>query len=320
MAIEGVDYDFPPRPSAAGLAAAGKKFAARYGGPGTEDKWLHPDEAQALSAAGISIVCVAEGSTSGLLGGAAVGRDWARRAHDWFIKCGMPAGAPIYLAIDFDVTAAQWPQVADGLRGAAAELGGVGRVGAYGGRRAIEWAMRDGVAKWSWQTYAWSGTPTYWVPGVHVQQYLNGVDLAGGKVDLNRAMTADFGQWMPGGMRADKMMMIAKDQATGKIWLCDGMTRREISGRAVSDLLYLGKQGALSVWQGGPGAPDGIWPNVSDTMGLPVAGEVLVNLSDTQVQELGNRLAGAAKELVTPLASALDAASGVLREAAGPVT
>lgn len=316
MAIEGVDYDFPPRPSVAGLAAAGKKFAARYGGPGTEDKWLHPDEANALAAAGIAIVCVAEGSADGLLGGAAVGRDWARRAHDWFIKCGMPASAPIYLAADFDITEAQWPRVADAFKGAASELGSIGRVGIYGGRRAVEWAMRDKVATWFWQTYAWSGG--VWVPGVHVQQYKNGVDLAGGKCDLNRAMVTDFGQWMPKGRGAGKKMMIAKDEA-GKLWLCDGMTRRPITERESADLLYLGKEGALNVWQGGQVAPNGIWPNVSDTMGIPVTAQATnVELTPAQLAELGDRLAGAARELVTPLGEAFKAAADVLDEAAGP--
>jgi hypothetical protein len=195
MSVEGVDYAFS-QPDIPQLAAAGKVFACRYGGPGTEGKWLRLDEAMELAANGIGIVANAEGSASGLLGGYSVGVSWAKSALSWFRSCGMPDGRPVYLSVDFDVTSAQWPVVADALRGAGSVLGPQW-VGVYGGRRAIEWAARDGVAKWYWQTYAWSGG--YWVPGVHIQQYRNGVQLAGADCDLNRGMVADYGQWTPVG-------------------------------------------------------------------------------------------------------------------------
>lgn len=191
--MEGVDYS-TARPSPAGLYAAGKRFAARYGGAGTSPKWLTLTEARALIDAGLSIVANVEGTASGLLGGYGVGVQWAAAADRHFQACGMPVDRPIYLSVDFDVQASQWGIVADALRGAAAVIG-ADRVGVYGGRNAIRWAQRDHVARWFWQTYAWSGTPTQWLPGVHVQQYRNGVTVAGGDCDLNRAWTVDFGQW-----------------------------------------------------------------------------------------------------------------------------
>jgi len=194
MAIEGVDYAWS-RPDIGQLAAAGKVFACRYGGPGSLGKQLDPVEAQALSAAGVAIVANAEGGADGLLGGWSAGADWARLAEAHFQSCGMPAGRPIYLSVDFDVTAGQWPAVADALRGAASVLGAA-RVGVYGGRRAIEWARRDGLAGWWWQTYAWSGG--VWVPGNHIEQYRNGVELAGATLDLDRALASDYGQWTIG--------------------------------------------------------------------------------------------------------------------------
>lgn len=190
MQVEGVDYTGGV--NIGQLAAAGKVFACRYGGPGGAWKHLTPTEAQALSAAGIAIVANAEGSAAGLLGGWSAGVDWARSAEAHFAACGMPAGRPIYLSVDFDVTSGQWAAVASALRGAASVLG-VSRVGVYGGRRAIEWAHRDGVAQWFWQTYAWSGG--VWVPGNDLEQYRNGVSLAGIQLDLDRALTTDYGQW-----------------------------------------------------------------------------------------------------------------------------
>lgn len=192
--IEGVDYAWS-RPNITQLAAAGKRFACRYGGPGSAGKQLDRGEAQRLSAAGISIVANAEGAADGLLGGWSAGVSWARAAEAHFAKCGMPPGRPIYLSVDFDATSGQWPAVANALRGAASVLGAA-RVGVYGGRRAIEWARRDGVAQWFWQTYAWSGG--VWVAGNHLEQYRNGVELAGATVDLNRALATDYGQWKIG--------------------------------------------------------------------------------------------------------------------------
>jgi hypothetical protein len=104
----------------------------------------------------------------------------------------------LYFAVDRDVTANTWPGARDYLRGAGSVVG-VAAVGVYGERDVMVWAARDGVASWFFQTYAWSdynhdGRPE-WFAGNHVEQYRNGVALAGGEVDLCRSMEADFGQW-----------------------------------------------------------------------------------------------------------------------------
>ena len=209
--IEGVDYAWA-RPTITSLVAAGKRFACRYGGPGSAGKQLDPIEARALAAAGIAIVANAEGNADGLAGGTNAGRDWARQAEAHFAVCGMPPDRPIYLSVDFDVTAAGWLNVAAALRGAADVLGPA-RVGVYGGYDAMWWARRDNVAQWFWQTYAWSGGQ--WAPGNHVEQYRNGVALGGGSVDLNRALKADYGQWVPNG--GDDMTP-EQDQKLKDLW------------------------------------------------------------------------------------------------------
>ncbi|MDN3568420.1 hypothetical protein QWZ14_28910, partial [Paeniroseomonas aquatica] len=53
--------------------------------------------------------------------------------------------------------------------------------------------MHGRGVKWLWQTYAWAGGR--WHPGAQLQQYKNGVRVAGADVDLNRATTSNFGQW-----------------------------------------------------------------------------------------------------------------------------
>ena len=193
--IEGVDYAFD-RPSIAGLAQVGKRFACRYVGMGSAAKLLTTPEAQELASHGLSIVANVEGQADGMLGGRAAGREWAGRASLHTAQCGMPLDRPIYLSVDFDVRETAWPRVADALRGAA-DILGPGRVGIYGGYDAVAWAARDKVAHWFWQTYAWS--EGRWHPLTHIRQYRNGVSLVGGTVDLNHAMVADYGQWTPGG-------------------------------------------------------------------------------------------------------------------------
>lgn len=197
MPIEGVDYAWD-RPSVSGLKAAGKRFVVRYGGPGSDGKQIQPAELRALIAADIAVVANAEGTASGFRGYAA-GRTWAEDADHHFASLGMPRDRPIYFSADWDVTSAQLDEVDAALRGAA-EVIGARRVGLYGGRRVIAHAKAAGTARWLWQTYAWS--QGVWVPGVHLQQYRNGVPLAGGTVDLNRAMVSDYGQWGTAGTPA----------------------------------------------------------------------------------------------------------------------
>jgi hypothetical protein len=193
--IEGVDYAFPPRPNTAQLAAAGIRFACRYGGPGSSDKQLTLAEAQALNAAGIAIVANAEGSANGLINGFAAGMSWARLAEEHFRACGMPAGRPIYFSVDFDTTSGDWDELDAAMDGAASVIGRE-RVGVYGEYSIIEHLAANQRARWYWQTYAWSGGR--WSAHNHIEQYRNGVALAGADVDLNRAKTVDFGQWTIG--------------------------------------------------------------------------------------------------------------------------
>ena len=65
-------------------------------------------------------------------------------------------------------------------------------LGVYAGLRGVQWAARDGVAAWFFQTFAWSGG--VWYAANHVEQYDNDVSLAGGTVDLCRAVKVNFGQ------------------------------------------------------------------------------------------------------------------------------
>lgn len=193
--VEGVDYAFPPRPNIQQLASGGKLFACRYGGPGSSDKQLDPAEAQALSAAGVAIVANAEGVATGLKLGYSAGRSWALDAEAHFRACGMPPGRPIYFSVDFDTTSGDWAALDAAMDGAASVIGRE-RVGVYGEYSIIEHFAANRKAVWFWQTYAWSGGR--WSAHNHIEQYKNGVPLAGAVLDLDRALASDFGQWTTG--------------------------------------------------------------------------------------------------------------------------
>lgn len=189
--MEGVDYSYA-RPSPAALAQAGKRFAVRYIGTPESGKSLDAAEVRALQAVGIDVVAVYQTTASFML--TADGAVAARRAHDHAVACGMPAGRPVYFALDTNptlITQAQWDGVERFLNGAASVLGRA-RVGVYAGYAGIE-RLCPRVAPWGWQTYAWSGSR--WSQKAQLQQYRNGVSLAGGTVDLCRSTTPDFGQW-----------------------------------------------------------------------------------------------------------------------------
>lgn len=193
MAIEGVDYAWA-RPSPAGLYAAGKRFAARYLYGSTAGKALTKSELDALHAAGLDVVLIWEQQAAEAKGGYAAGQDRARRAADCVRSLGAPADTAVYFCVDYDET--QLSRARDYFRGVTS-VWPHGRTGIYAGQRVIQAAKDQGWCRWLWQTYAWSGG--VWVPGAHLQQYRNGVTVAGGDVDLCRAMTAQFGQWNAGG-------------------------------------------------------------------------------------------------------------------------
>jgi hypothetical protein len=197
--MEGVDYSFDP-PSPAALKAAGKTFAMVYVGPGSEGKQVDSWERDQLWANGIAICLLAEGTEQGALGGTSVGVQHARTVQADLEELKVPSSIPIYFAVDFNATATQWPAVASYFRGAASVLGPA-RIGLYGGYWQVSWGVRDNIAAYFFQTYAWStinGALT-WHPAAHVQQYKNNVLIGTGSADLCRSMKPNFGQWVKGG-------------------------------------------------------------------------------------------------------------------------
>ena len=192
MTAEGVDW-VATGPSPAELRAAGKSFALRY-----IDRADYPSlsaaEAAALHAQGIDVGCIAEWGSQRMLGGSRAGAADGQRAARALRDIGAPAGTAVYFAADWNATSAQMAAI-DAYLTAAGSVIGHECTGVYGGLAVIRHALQSRTASRFWQTYAWSGTPTVWAAGTHLQQYRNGQAVAGHTVDLDRALVADWGQW-----------------------------------------------------------------------------------------------------------------------------
>jgi hypothetical protein len=186
----GVDYSWA-RPSPPALRSAGVQFVCRYLS-GDTSKDLSIGEARELCTAGLWIVVVWESGAEQALGGYAAGAADAGQAVKLAESCGMPAGRPVFFAVDFDAAPGSQAAINDYLDGAASSIGRA-RVGIYGGYWPVSRALDAGRASWAWQTYAWSGGN--WDARASIRQYLNGQTLAGASVDFDSATTTDYGQW-----------------------------------------------------------------------------------------------------------------------------
>lgn len=200
--IEGVDYS-ASRPPLSALKHAGEAFVCRYVGAITTSFNLTAEEAKAIHAAGLNIVCVFEqGARQAASGYVQAGKD-ARTADAALAAAGAPKTLPVYFAVDFDV-----PDYAPKSTDARTKLGPIGeyfaglgavlgksRVGVYGGYWVVKRLFDAGLVTYGWQTYAWSGGQ--WDERAQIRQYQNGHQIMGASLDLDRAMSSDYGQWAP---------------------------------------------------------------------------------------------------------------------------
>jgi hypothetical protein len=211
---EGVDYAWS-KPTPAALKAAGKVFACRYLSNPGNGKNLTAGEARSLTAAGVSIVANWEWSAGDAKLGKAMGAEYARQARTMATACGMPPNRPIFFSVDFDMALTDIPAVRAYFAGIRSVLGAAG-AGIYGGYRAVALAVSEGWCDWYWQTYAWSAGR--WHSRAHIQQYRNGVTLAGVDLDLDRAMVPDYGQWQIGQVADDMALNEQQDGALSVGW------------------------------------------------------------------------------------------------------
>jgi peptidoglycan hydrolase-like protein with peptidoglycan-binding domain len=179
-------------------------------------KNITPFEAKRLSDGGIDIVLVAEWDIDTWLGGYATGHANGLQADAMARSVGMPAGRPIYFAVDDDVTLGGRPVSANAigrcnalkayLQGAADALGGWQRVGCYASYFGLDWLYNNTPLQYGWNTLAWSGGN--WHPRAQLRQETFNVWIEGGNYDGNHAFAADFGQWRVGGVTTPAVQVL----------------------------------------------------------------------------------------------------------------
>lgn len=189
MAVEGVDYSWD-RPDLDDLYAAGKRFIVRYLSD-EPSKNLTRAEADAAAKAGLWLAVVWEASDGQELPDAA----WSATESVTQAKAlAVPAGRPIYFAVDWDAQPSEYDEIESFLRAYGSKLAPY-VAGVYGGEKVCREMRNRGAVKWFWQTYAWSSALLS--PEPHLHQYKNNTELCGGLVDLDRGYGADYGQWQP---------------------------------------------------------------------------------------------------------------------------
>lgn len=184
--IEGVDAYGHPDPHL--LLADGKRFVMCY------LKDTSRSQVDDYLAAGVDVGLIDETTGDAAAGGRTAGVRHGQTALVALDALQVPGSVAVYCA-EGDSSAITGSQAA-AFMGGYASVVGHDRAGWYGGRATVLAVQAAKVCRWLWQTYAWSGHPTLWVPGVHLQQYENHAATYGGVVvDFDRATVPDFGQW-----------------------------------------------------------------------------------------------------------------------------
>lgn len=201
----GADYSFA-RPSIELLVARGIRVVPRYVWPpkyadGRTNKGISREEYDALRAAGIEVAFSYETDSTDPIMGFDTGVRHATHAGELVNRLGLPE-LPLHFNADRFISDSEIPGVLRGLEGAISVVG-EGRTALYGQYSVIKAAFDEGLIKYGWQTYAWSGDgkgSTRWDPRATMQQWQNTQwptvpgDPRTAQIDYTRAMKADFGQ------------------------------------------------------------------------------------------------------------------------------
>lgn len=191
-------------PAAEAILEAGHIGVIRYvsdrrpGAEWMEGKPLLAAEVAALQALGLSIVSnyqFGKGPTADWRGGLEAGKRHAERGWELHTAAGGPDTAPIYASIDDNPSEEEFDElIAPYIEGWQSVLG-ADLVGIYANAPTIDRAIYADLGSWFWQ-HNW-GTPRGYVhPSAHLHQFeIDKREVDGIGVDLNNALTTDYGQW-----------------------------------------------------------------------------------------------------------------------------
>lgn len=156
--------------------------------PATAWKRITIAEKNAILSADLDLVLNYEWYEGRMLEGYNAGRHDGGIALTQAMALGYPEGASIYFS--HDTSARNDAAVVAYLRGAQESLGSRYRTDIYSGIDVVDMAMRNGVARYGWQTLAWSGGR---VGTAHM--YQNGRTWFNRNADENTILHAGLGSW-----------------------------------------------------------------------------------------------------------------------------
>ena len=156
--MKGIDCVTRLTPQTAARAKAlGFSFVGRYLVPEGMGKHITKAEAEAISGAGLGILCVWETYANRAAEGAGAGGVDGAKALQCARAIDMPEDGIIYFAVDFDAKEEHFHNIAEYLKAARAQTGPY-NIGVYGSYRVVE-AMASrlpGICRGFWQCVAWS--------------------------------------------------------------------------------------------------------------------------------------------------------------------
>lgn len=157
--------------------------------PATSWKRISISEKNAILAAGLDLILNFEWYEGRMLEGRSAGlHDGATALHQ-ARALGYPKGATIYFS--HDTSARNDGAVVAYLRAAQEALGGEYHADIYSGYDVVEMAKKHGVARYGWQTLAWSGGR---MGSAHI--YQNGNTWYSGNADENVIRSKPLGSWL----------------------------------------------------------------------------------------------------------------------------
>lgn len=198
-----LSYDHP---NYAELYAAGYRVVLRYLSR-TAGKGLTAAERDAIWSAGLRIRLLYETTATAALGGRTAGRAQATDAEALKKELGAPADFPVIYALDSDFTDTQLAGPVSDFVAGLHDIAGPDSL--YGGYDQLNYFIKHGQMTGAalFQTYAWSGGRWLPIDEAPIEQYHNGVSVAGGTVDDCR-ISSTLRTWGP------DMTMTADDAHT----------------------------------------------------------------------------------------------------------
>ena len=189
--MEGIDFAGHSALDYAGIAQT-KSFVVRYlSGVSWKDVTL--DELNQWNAHGVGVAFVWELGATDPEQGYNRGVLDAQRASAQLRGLGVPNSIPIYFAVDEDTSFG--PNLTGYFKGIRDTIG-FERSGCYGSYAVVKGAFDNGLIKYGWQTYAWSGGR--WDVRAQLRQYRNGMQMGNLSVDFCSGTTIEgIGAYVP---------------------------------------------------------------------------------------------------------------------------